>query len=77
MEADNVVGQPRIPMGKYKGQLISALATQFLLWFLTQENLRSKYSEAAQSIVEELRGRFGAPGRVERELAPSDGSDLV
>lgn len=66
-----------MPVGKYKGQLISTLATQFLLWFLSQENLRFKYGDTARSMMGELRARFNALDRVEAELMPADAGDLV
>lgn len=42
--------QPTMPIGKYKGQPISTLATQFLFWFLSQENLRFKYGDTASLV---------------------------
>ena len=69
--------QSTMPIGKYKGQLISTLATQFLFWFLSQENLRFKYGDTARSAMAELRARFNAPGLVESELMPADAGDLV
>lgn len=68
---------PIMPIGKYKGQPISTLATQFLFWFLSQENLRFKYGDTARSVMGELRARFLAPGLVEAELLPADAGDLV
>ena len=64
-----------MPVGKYNGQLIITLSTQFLLWFLSQENLHFKYGYTAESVMAELRACFRAPD-VEAELIPADAVDL-
>ncbi|WP_426116295.1 hypothetical protein [Massilia sp. PWRC2] len=68
MKSDTLT-QPTLPMGKNKGQPISAMRTQYLLWLLTQENIRSKYRSAVDSILAEIRTRLAKPGLVEAELA--------
>lgn len=69
-----------MPMGKHKGQPVSALPTTFLFWWASQDALRLRHQETARAILATLRGRLADPARLERELLPvefSDGSDLV
>lgn len=70
-------GQPCIPVGKYEGQLVSAMTTTYLSWFISQDNLREKYGPTVRAMLAELRARFKVAGRVEVELLPPDVSDLV
>lgn len=72
----NAPEQPTLPMGKNKDQPISAMKTQYLLWLLTQENIRFKYRSAVASILAEIRTRLATPGLVEAELA-AGADDLV
>lgn len=67
-----------MPMGKYKGQPVSALATTFLLWWLSQDAIRAKNPTTARVVMATLRDRLENVACIEAELLPiADGSDLV
>lgn len=47
----------KMPMGKFKGQPVEAMATQYLAWLLTQDNIRFKYWPAIKEALRVLRAR--------------------
>jgi hypothetical protein len=48
----------KMPMGKFKGQPIEAMTTQYLAWLVTQDNIRFKYWPAVKEALRVLRSRF-------------------
>ncbi len=47
----------KMPMGRFKGQPIEAMSTQYLAWLVTQDNIRFKYWPAVKEALRVLRTR--------------------
>lgn len=66
----------RMPMGKFKGQPVEAMTTQYLAWLVTQDNIRFKYWSLVREALRILRGRFESMDDLMAEMqvsaAPQD-----
>lgn len=67
-----------IPFGKFKGEPVEALPTQYLVWLLSRDNVRYKRWEFAREALRVLRDRLvkNLP-TIEAELIVSDEAALV
>ena len=59
-------------LGQYRGQSIETVRTAYLLWWLSQDPLRMKYTACSRVIAAELRKRFAVPEGIETELIFDD-----
>lgn len=71
-------------VGIHREKPINSLATSYLAWFISQDNIRQKYPKTTLAILAELRIRFLLIGAVESEMVsgtpvsqPHDTSDLI
>lgn len=47
----------KMPMGKFKGQPVEAMTTQYLVWLVTRDNIRFKYWALVKEALSILRSR--------------------
>lgn len=59
-------------LGVHRGKRIETLRTPYLLWWMSQDALRTKYEACSRVITAELRKRFAVPGAIEEELIFDD-----
>lgn len=61
-----------MPCGGRKGQPIGTQPSGFLLWWVSQDDLRDIYPDTVRAMLAELRQRFAQGERIEDELLPCD-----